>query len=309
MIPTQNRHTRLKIWIGIDTFVLALGLVAFIATSFIAGYGLHLRGFMRALPDIAKAVTHNSAVVSTRDGASRNIIFLHHSVGHNLVEQGSVRELFTKAGYQFWDHDYNYPGLRDPAGNLLGYSYSVPADNTDPDGLLHIFSQPVLSGPLNTLSALMQHDVIAFKSCYPASDITSDKQLEERKDWYRKTRDTMDQHPDKLFIVMTQPPLNPAETRPEIAARARAFANWLKSDEFLKGHPNVFTFDLFDALAGSDPALPDANMLREPYRLGADSHPNLKANEAIGPVFVDFVLKAVERYRGIDKPPASAFGF
>ena len=35
----------------------------------------------------------------------------------------------------------------------------------------------------------MQHEVIAFKSCYPASDITSDKQLEERKDWYRKMRD------------------------------------------------------------------------------------------------------------------------
>ena len=38
--------------------------------------------------------------------------------------------------------------------------------------------------------------------------------------------------------------------------------------------------------------------------MGADSHPNLKANEAIGPVFVDIVLKAVERYRGIDKPQA-----
>ena len=90
-----------------------------IATSFIAGYGFHLRGFVRTLPNLAKAVTHSSAVVAIGDGDFRNIIFLHHSVGHNLVEQGSVRELFTQAGYQFWDHDYNYPGLRDPTGNRL----------------------------------------------------------------------------------------------------------------------------------------------------------------------------------------------
>ena len=148
-------------------------------------------------------------------------------MGHNLIEQGLVRELFTQAGYQFWDHDYNYPGLTDPTGKPLGFSYSVPADNTDPDGLLEIFAQPALGLPLNTQSGLMQHEVIAFKSCFPASDITSDTQLEERKDWYRKIRDSMDRHPDKLFVVLTQPPLNPAETRPDIATNARIFADGL----------------------------------------------------------------------------------
>ena len=35
---------------------------------------------------------------------------------------------------------------------------------------------------------------------------------------YLTIRDFTDQHPEKLFIVMTQPPLNPAETELEIAA-------------------------------------------------------------------------------------------
>ena len=214
-----------------------------------------------------------------------------------MIEQGSVREGFTAAGYSFWDQGYNTYQLRDPAGRQTGYAYHVPADNTDPDGLLTIFSQPAFGLPLNTLSGLMQHEVIAFKSCFPASDITSDQQLEERKEWYRKMRDTMDQHPDKLFIVMTQPPLNPAATNSDIAARARSFANWLKSDEFLKGHPNIVTFDLFDQLAESNPQRPDFNMLRQGYREGADSHPTRIANETIGPQFVDFVSNAIEQYK------------
>jgi hypothetical protein len=297
MSTSQNHDAPQKPWLAIGGFVLALGLVAFVATSYIAGYGYHLRGFARTLPNLAKAMANSSTVAGTNQGDYRSIIFLHHSVGHNLIEQGSVRELFTQAGYRFWDHDYNYPGLTDPTGKPLDFSYSVPADNTDPDGLLGIFAQPALGLPLNTLSGLMQHEVIAFKSCFPASDITSDSQLEDRKHLYREIRDTMGRYPERLFIVITQPPLNPAETRPDIAARARIFANWLKSDDFLKGHPNIVTLDLFDLLAEGDPDSPEFNMLRQDYREGADSHPTRIANETIGPQFVDLVIKAIEEYR------------
>jgi hypothetical protein len=111
-------------------------------------------------------------------------------------------------------------------------------------------------------------------------------------------REVMDQHRDKIFIVVTPPPLNPAATDAGAAAWARAFADWLKSEEFLAGHPNVFTFDLFDLLAEGDPGAPDLNMLRATYRgEGDDSHPNQPANEAIGPLFADFIIQAVQMYR------------
>ena len=192
----------------------ALAMVLLVSASLAAGYGLNLRGFGRMLLNTTLAVANSGSVTRLSTGEYRNIVFLHQSVGAHLIEQGSVREDFAAAGYSFWDQGYNHDQLRDPLGRKTGYAYHVPGNNTYPDGLLSIFTQPDLGLPLNTLSGLLQHEVIAFKSCYPASNITSDKQLEERKDSYRRMRDTMDQHPDKLFIVMTQPPMNPAEDQP-----------------------------------------------------------------------------------------------
>jgi hypothetical protein len=238
----------------------------------------------------------NRSVASYRQGKYTDIIFLHHSVGRNLITHGGVRESFTKAGYNFWDHDYNDPGLTDPSGQLVGYSYNVPDDNTDIDGLARIFNQRVYPLTLNTLSGLLQHEVIIFKSCFPNSSITSDDQMVQDKALYLEIREVMDKYPDKIFIVVTTPPLNPAETNLEIAARARPMANWLKSDEYLKGHPNIFTFDFFSYLAEEDRSSPQFNMLKKAYQNGTDSHPNLLANETIGPKFVQFVIESIQSY-------------
>jgi hypothetical protein len=128
----------------------------------------------------------------------------------------------------------------------------------------------------------LQHEVIIFKSCFaPANNITSDQQLEQYKTWYLGIRNVMAQRPDKLFIVVTDPPLNPAETNAQEAARARAFATWLKSSEYLNGHRNVYTFDFYGYLAENDPASPDYSMLRKAYREGSDSHPNQIANKTL----------------------------
>jgi hypothetical protein len=278
------------------SLLVAVALVV-IAGSLLTGYGLRLRSFLLDLPNLTQAVLRRSSVATTAPGEFRNIVFLHRSVGNNLVEQGAVRQLFTAAGYQFWDVDDNYRGLRDPAGNHLGYTYSVPAGNTEPDGLLKIFSQPIYNLPVNTFSSLLQHEVIVFKSCFTANDIKSDAQLAERKAWYLKMRDAIDRHPDRIFIAVTPPPRNPAETTREEARRAGLIADWLKSAEFLEGHPNLYTFDLFGALVEDDPAAPDFNMLRASYRNGTDSHPNQFANETIGPQFVEFVTAAIEQHK------------
>ena len=276
--------------------VLVLALVAMRITT---GHGLGISTLLRSVQDRLQAVLNRDQVTSSSRGEFTNVIFLHHSTGQNLINQGGVRERFAAAGYDFWDHDYNPTGLRDPAGEYTGYSYSVPDDNTDPDGLARIFSERVYGLPVNALSGLLQHEVIAFKSCFPASQITSDEQLAQYKAWYLGMRDVMDQHPDKVFIVMSPPPLNPARTDAGAAARARAFAEWLQSEEYLAGHPNVFAFDFFGHLAEDDPAAPDYNMLRASYRDGEDSHPNQLANETVGPLFADFVMEAAEEYKAV----------
>ncbi len=81
-------------------------------------------------------------------------------------------------------------------------------------------------------------------------------------------------------------------------ARARAWANWLKSPEYLSGHPNVFTFDFFNLLAENNPLARDNNMLRSTYRVSPDdSHPNERANREIGPQFADFIAQAIKTYK------------
>jgi len=210
-----------------------------------------------------------------------------------------VRERFTALGYEFYDHGYNDDGLTLANGQPANMNFNIPDDNTDPDGFNNLFTQPVHSPPDNAFSHLMQYDVIAFKSCFPTSDIQSDQQLEEYKTYYRNIRAVMDQHRDKIFIVVTPPPLVPSATSREVAARARAFANWLKSPEYLSGHLNVFTFDFFTLLAESNPNARDYNMLRAAYRADPnDSHPNERANQIIGPQFADFIHQAVKTYSG-----------
>jgi hypothetical protein len=224
----------------------------------------------------------------------RRVIFLHHSCGANLIEQGNVRQRLTAPGYEFYDHGYNGDGLVLADGTWTGRNFDVPDDNTNPDGFAVIFAQPLHDPPDNTFSHLMQYDVIAFKSCFPVSHIESDGQLAEYKSYYLSIRDRMDQYPNKIFIVVTQPPEIPNDTDAAAAARARAFTNWLASDEYLSGHPNVFTFNFFDLLAD-----PGNHMLRVEYRVDEyDAHPNELANRTIGPLFVDFIDRAIRAYGG-----------
>lgn len=219
------------------------------------------------------------------------IIFMHHSTGLGLITQGGVRPAFSQLGYEFWDHGYNEEGLVDASGNWLGINWEVPDDNTDPDGWYAIFDQPVTDPPANTFSHMLEYDVIIFKSCFPSSDIYDEDMFQAYQQYFLSMRDVMDQHPDKLFIPFTPPPLVPNETSPENAARARRWSEYLTSPEYLEGHPNIAVFDFFSTLADED------GFLRAEYRSDEwDSHPNQLANSTVGPVFVEFVDQAIRAF-------------
>ncbi len=253
-----------------------------------------------------------------RQGDNLRIIFLHHSTGRNLIRHGGVRDLIAKrseregTNYEFWDHDYNEIGLTGPSGERMDVSFDVPDDNTDPDGLDRLFSQPVHDPPDNALSRLLGFDVIIFKSCFPVSAIRSQSQLEQYQLHYRSIRKTMSEHPGNLFIVVTPPPLvarpfnqtilpsSEKWTNAADARRAREFSRWLVSQDFLDGLPNVATFDLFDHLAEPDTSRRQPNMLRAEYRsgrFGLDAHPNPVANRAIAPILVDTLFESINIFQ------------
>ncbi len=234
-------------------------------------------------------------------GEFANLFFLHHSTGSGFVEEGDMRGVIAAhnatqgTGYEFWDHGYNGDGLRNAAGVWTGTSYQIPGDNTDPDGLHALWTTDNAA----RTAILANHEVIAFKSCFPASAVGSQATLTQYKAWYRAMRDFFDTRPDRLFVVMSTPPLHRLATNLTEADNARAFANWLGSDDYLAGHPNVVCFDLFDMLSHADDGLVRRNMLRWEYE-GAhndsDSHPNQAANEAVGPALAQFLIDAAEAY-------------
>lgn len=240
----------------------------------------------------------------TSNGNYTDVIFLHHSTGGNLIREGNLREILTERGYSFWDHGLNSQGIVNPKGKKLNFCYDIPSNelfgirgngDTDPDGLHILFKQPVNNPPDNALSRLLQHEIIMFKSCYPNSAIKNDQMLKQYKNWFLDVRYVMDQYPDKIFIPFTIPPLHPLRTNSDEAKRAREWANWLKSPEYLDGHKNIFVFDFFDFLADSSTNMLHIKYQRDPDE--SDSHPNLDANKTIAPILADFIDKSIKIYK------------
>jgi hypothetical protein len=222
--------------------------------------------------------------------------FLHHSVGENLVNQGNVRAVISAynaangTGYELWDHGYNDQGLFNGSGAAVGISYDLPDNNTNPDGFFNLWlnSDPGWTNSRNRIMA--DYKVIAFKSCFVSlENLNSVEGLNTWKSGYLGMRAYFDAHSDKLFVVVTPPPLRSDATNANSAALARQFAQWLCSSEYLGGHANVVCFDLFGALANAD------NVLRPDYDSG-DSHPNDAANAIIGPVFANFLCSSARSY-------------
>jgi len=278
-------------------------LIVLIAYRIITGKSLGIKSFIGhkiyVVKNLGKAISDSSTIKSS-SGDFSNIVFVHHSTGNNLIREGNLKEVFGNAGYELWDHGYNEQGLRGPDGNGTNYNYNIPGDNTNPGGFNRLLNQPEYSIPINAYSSLLQHDVLVLKSCFrPTNNIRSDEQLEQYKIWYLEMRAEMDQHPEKVFIIVTTPPLNPAETNQQEASRAREFSEWLQSDEFLSGHPNIYTFDYFDILAVNDLSSAENNMLKEAYREGNDSHPNQQANVDVAPKFFEFVSSSIEHYKNL----------
>jgi hypothetical protein len=255
--------------------------------------------------------THHSTAPSHPIGA----IFLHHSTGANLIQEGNARTLFRQQApfIDFWDHGYDpsrvkgmlafipslqspMHGLRNATGRLMPTSFRVPNNNTDPDGLAELFSQPVTNPPTNALSHLLQFDVVIFKSCFPVTAIASNEQLQTYQKYYLTIRNTIDRYPEKLFIPMTPPPLRASMTNTEQAKRARQFANWMMSEEYHGQRSHLKPYDFFDQLATPE-GDPQANTLRPEFCPAglSDSHPNTQANSTVAPHWISFVIETVKQ--------------
>lgn len=238
------------------------------------------------------------------------VLFIHHSTGGLLLMLGKVRKLLTEKApnIKLWDHGYNlFPlkwlsyltgkitfktGLSDGNGKMIGKDFNIEISNSSPKEYADIFSRDK-SNP--TLSEILKFDVIIFKNCFPTSKIETTEKLEKYKEYYLKIVKSIFRYPN-LFILFTPPPVRRESTNPVWAENARKLADWLKTATRIIGSKNIAVFDFFDKLA--DKEGPNKNRLKREYcfPIVNDSHPNIRANQEVGKLFVDFLIQTVNKY-------------
>jgi hypothetical protein len=232
--------------------------------------------------------------------AANRIFFLHHSVGQGIVAAG-IRDWVAdyntahSTTFEFWDHGYQADGLFNAQGESTGTSYGPPTDNTDPDGLLALWTGSGADERNAREEILANYRVIAFKPCFTAIASLDAPTLATYESAYLSMRNVFDQHTDRIFVVISPPPNAFSATDAASAQNARDLATWLASGTFLSGHPNVLNFNLFDVLANPDDGGAEENLLRTEYlgdATGQDSHPNAEGYAAVAPALAEFLVDA-----------------
>lgn len=240
-----------------------------------------------------------------------NILFIHHSVGANIVSGGLRSELnkynsSNSTSFELWDQIAYGTDINDPSGQAIYEGgYNVPTDSylsMVPEDWKNAWTSSSSQYQSFRDAVLAKHDIIAFKSCFFIVDQTeynllaSSADLTTFKNHYLAMRTFFDSRPDKLFIVMGNPPTVANNTNATQASLARQFATWLCSDAYLSGHPNVKCYNLFDRLAIAE-GQTNANTLDLSYAVDAwDPHLNATGSSHVATDFAVFLGDSAKNY-------------
>ena len=219
---------------------------------------------------------------------NERIVFLHHSTG-GVVWDNGVPEWFTAYnaanGTNYAIEDRWYPqGGNDP------YDYWNVWVN-------HAGNDPYLGD--DTLEILTQtYDAIAWKHCYPVSEIEADagtpdiSSTERRQENYRLQYEAlkakMRSFPTKTFIVWTGAVHVQSNLSPEQAGRMRNFTDWVRNVWDEPGD-NIFVWDFYELETEG------GLYLRDEYSAGeGDSHPNAAFGARVAPLFGQAIVDAID---------------
>lgn len=193
------------------------------------------------------------------------LIFIHHSTGENWLSDGFGNLGASLGQNNYFVSDTNYGW----GPNSIGDRTDIPdwqewfKSGSTTETMEALFQESEQSaGYTRTLSDPGgENEIILFKSCFPNSDLegspedppTTDGWLSvgHAKYVYNDILLYFKAHPEKLFIVITAPPLSD----PANANNARAFNQWLVHDWLVENeypYNNVAVFDFYNVLTGSD---------------------------------------------------------
>jgi hypothetical protein len=194
------------------------------------------------------------------------LIFIHHSTGEGWLndDNGGLGIALSQNNYFVSDTYYGW------GPNSIGDRTDIPdwldwfrSGNTATYmAALYNESDRRLSYTRGTLSDPGgENEIIMFKSCFPNSALEGHPDdppslegwltVGHAKYVYNQLLLYFEAHPDKLFVVITAPPLSDLT----YATNARAFNQWLMNDWLGQNNytlKNVAIFDFYNVLTGPD---------------------------------------------------------
>jgi hypothetical protein len=190
------------------------------------------------------------------------LIFIHHSTGENLLrdDYGALGRNLDANNYFVSDTNYGWgPNAIGDRTDIVNWPEWFGGERSDEalDALYNESGQN--SAYTRTLSDPGgENEIILFKSCFPNSNLEGSPNdpatpgeyaytVGSAKFIYNSLLDYFSSRPDKMFVVLTAPPV----TDPTYGDNARAFNTWLMT-EWLANYSsgNVFVFDFYNVLSG-----------------------------------------------------------
>jgi hypothetical protein len=250
------------------------------------------------------------------------LIFIHHSTGENWLADGygNLGRALGQSNYFVSDTNYGW------GPNSIGDRTDIPdwlewfrGESTEQywNALMHEGGQNS-SYTRGSSDPGGENEIIMFKSCFPNSDLEGSPNDPPSEDgWlsvghakyvYNQLLYFFQEHPEKLFIIVTAPPLSD----PSHAENARAFNLWLVEDWLTENnypYHNVAVFDFYNVLTGPDGhhTYQDGNVIHQisnkntlHYPSG-DDHPSEKGSQKATKDFVPLLNYYYQRWQ-VDAP-------
>ncbi|HOT90730.1 MAG TPA: putative glycoside hydrolase [Anaerolineae bacterium] len=239
------------------------------------GIGLLTLAMASPPASLASSIPSSPSLSPAPPTTTVKLIFIHHSCGENWLADDNGGLGIALRDNNYFVSDTNYGWGPDSIGdrtdipnwpewfvgpNAITYTTALYTEYNQNSSYSRLASDP---GGENT--------IIMFKSCFPNSGLEgnpNDPPLPEPDDSltvanakavYNTILTYFATRQDKLFIVITAPPLAEAETTAAQATNARAFNNWLVNDWLdTYHHNNVAVFDFYNVLT-SNGGNPDTN--------------------------------------------------